>query len=194
MQTENDMWVRSYWKSRGIKALCLIVGLLVGLGAGFLVQKKFLHFNFSFASTARAVEKEKAAKSAPENGEESSTSTADEETASVPAPVATAPVVASTVPQQIPAKTPAQAMSDYLRGLGKDPSGMIYGVVAVSRTDPNWKLDKGSKGKDTTLFFIVRYVNGGWVVVDSGTGFTAEQLAAKGAPGDLLASTTTKTN
>jgi hypothetical protein len=69
---------------------------------------------------------------------------------------------------------------------------MYFSVVTASKTDPNWKLDKGTKGNTQPLYFVLHHVTGGWAVVEHGTGLTAEKLNAVGAPTDLLTSAVPK--
>ena len=90
-----------------------------------------------------------------------------------------------TVNIEVTAASPLQTMIDYLKKKGLVTSGVTFGVVSTSKTDPNWKLDKGSKAGEQPAFFILHKGGAGWTVVDYGTSFTAAKMKADGAPGDL---------
>lgn len=94
-------------------------------------------------------------------------------------------VTAQSVTAQGSASTPARVMASYLKNKGIDASGASYSVVSTSTTDPNWKLDEETGSGTKPAYFILHNVNGNWAVVDYGTGFTAANIKADGAPGDL---------
>ena len=98
----------------------------------------------------------------------------------------TSNLVSFSVIKGITAVSPLQAMINYLKKKGVNTAGVTFSVVSVSKTDPNWKLDKGSKSGKQPSYFILHHINGGWTVVDYGTGFTAARAKADGAPSDLV--------
>lgn len=182
------MGYRSSWKSRGIKALCLIVGLLVGFGAGFLIQRELRHTKAVTSSTRHKTTSHKPSSTSPAKATSSSTApaTASKGTISsspaLPASSATAPAP----PAQGPiAASPAKAMTAYLQSKGLDGTNISFSVVSLSKSNPGWKVDKGTKANIAPSYFLLHSVPGGWTVVDYGPGFTAAQMTADGAPADL---------
>lgn len=175
---------RSKWKTRGILAVCLIAGLIIGFGAGFLVQRELKKPKAKPASTTTA-NKKKSSTTTPESASNKSKSSAPEST--VPSSNTSTPAA-----QLIVASTPAKAITDFLKAKGIDGTNMIFSVVSVSKTDPNWKVDKGAKGSSQPQYFVLHHVSGGWAVVEYGTGLSAEQLSAVGAPSDLQTSSIPK--
>lgn len=164
----------SRWKKAGLIIVVLIAGLAVGGAAGYFIQDQF-----------KSTNADKAEETSPEVTEQSEEARAEE--------VETAPEAASSVPaEEVPAapvvygKTPAEAMSAYLEALGVEPEGMMYSVVATSKSDSNWKLDKGVKSGEETLYFIVHYTPEGWTVVFHDTSISSEQVESVGAPADIL--------
>jgi len=97
----------------------------------------------------------------------------------------TSNLVSFSVIKEITASSPLEAMSNYLKKKGVNTAGVTFSVASASKIDPNWKLDKGSKAGKQPSYFILHHVNGGWTVVDYGTGFTAARANADGAPSDL---------
>ncbi|MFH1150029.1 MAG: hypothetical protein V1748_06120 [Actinomycetota bacterium] len=157
---------RSKWKTRGIMTLCVIVGLVGGFAAGYYVNKEL-------KSRSKAPKAES-------NGTESSAP------ASTAPPESSAPAATSPPAPLITGSTPAEAMQKYIQSQGESSSGMSYSVVSVSKTDDDWKIDKAARSGGPSYYFVLHYTGGAWTVVDFGTGFNAERLAADGAPADLL--------
>lgn len=81
--------------------------------------------------------------------------------------------------------TPLPAMLEFLKNRKIDSKGMTFSVVATSKMDPAWKLDKAEKADGPTYYFLFHKTADGWTLVDFGTGFTAEQMKIDGAPSDL---------
>lgn len=186
------MGYRSSWKSRGIKALCLIVGLLVGFGAGFLIQRELRHTKAVTSSTRHKTTSHKTSSTSPAKATSSSTAPAAASKGKVssspalPASSATVPSTVPAPPAQGPiAASPAKAMTAYLQSKGLDGTNMSFSVVSLSRSNPGWKVDKGTKANIAPSYFLLHSVPGGWTVVDYGPGFTAAQMTADGAPADL---------
>lgn len=170
--------VMGKWQRRLLLAGVLILGLILGVGAGFGVQYLWKQYTKSTssqqASTAPAAEEE----SSPTG--EASSSTAVE-------PEATAPPATAPMPAPGPvAPTPAQAMNEYLKAMGIDSNSMYYAVVSASKTDPGWKIDKGSKSNSQVMYFLLHKVDGGWSVIAYAPELTAADLQVYGAPLDLL--------
>ncbi|HEY5527352.1 MAG TPA: IPT/TIG domain-containing protein [Candidatus Anoxymicrobiaceae bacterium] len=112
---------------------------------------------------------------------------------SVTTTVATSNKVTFTVNKGFTSSTPLPAMLNYLKTKGIDTAGWSFSVVSTSKTDPNFKIDKGSKSGEASQYFLVFKNSDGWAVIDYGTGFTASQLKADGAPGDLPPTQTSPT-
>jgi uncharacterized protein (TIGR03437 family) len=81
--------------------------------------------------------------------------------------------------------TPLPAMLEFLKNRKIDTKGMTFTVMATSKVDPTWKLDKAAKSGGPTYYFLFRKTTDGWTIVDFGTGFTTEQMRTDGAPSDL---------
>ena len=81
--------------------------------------------------------------------------------------------------------SPLPAMLEFLKNRKIDSEGMSFSVVATSKMDPNWKLDKAEKTDGTTYYFLFYKTADGWTLIDFGSGFTADQMKIDGAPGDL---------
>lgn len=81
--------------------------------------------------------------------------------------------------------TPLPAMLEFLKNRKIDTKDMTFSVVATSKIDPSWKLDKAEKEGEPTYYFLFRETADGWTLIDFGTGFTAEQMRTVGAPSDL---------
>ena len=81
--------------------------------------------------------------------------------------------------------SPLSAMLSFLMVRGVNTAAMSFSVVATSKTEPDWKLDKAVKTGEPTYYFIFHKVAEGWNIVDFGTRFTAEQMKVDGAPSDL---------
>ena len=86
-------------------------------------------------------------------------------------------------PGEIEHNTPVQAMLAYLKSKGQPTAGWTFSVLAVSKSDPNWKIDEGvMAGNPQPQFFLLHKVNGNWQVLTYGTNFNPQQY---GAPADL---------
>lgn len=83
---------------------------------------------------------------------------------------------------QVEHNTPAEAMIDYMKKNGWDPTGTTFSVYKVSAKDPEWKIDEASKAGAQPGFFLLHKVNGEWTVVAYGPDFNPQQY---GAPSDL---------
>lgn len=81
--------------------------------------------------------------------------------------------------------TPASAMLDFMKKKGMNTAGWTFAVVKISSQDPNWKIDQATKAGQSTLYFLLKKVNGSWTVVDDGNAMTAQELKGDGAPSDL---------
>lgn len=81
--------------------------------------------------------------------------------------------------------TPLPAMLEFLKNRKIDTKDMTFSVVATSKIDPSWKLDKAEDTDGTTYYFLFRETADGWTLIDFGTGFTAEQMKTVGAPSDI---------
>ena len=81
--------------------------------------------------------------------------------------------------------SPLPAMLEFLENRKIDSEGMSFSVVATSKMDPNWKLDKAEKTDGTTYYFLFYKTADGWTLIDFGSGFTADQMKIDGAPSDL---------
>lgn len=90
-----------------------------------------------------------------------------------------------SVIKPVTASSPLQAMVNYLKSKGIDTTDISFEVVSVSKTDPNWKVDKASKTGKPTEYFLVHKVSDGWTVIDYGKSFTTTKMKADGAPSDL---------
>jgi len=77
---------------------------------------------------------------------------------------------------------PQQAMIEFMKKNGMDPTGYTFSVYKVSKTDPNWKIDEASKTGTQSIFFLLHNVNEEWTVVADGTDFDPQKF---GAPSDL---------
>jgi hypothetical protein len=93
--------------------------------------------------------------------------------------------VSFTVEPSFTGSSPQPAMMNYLKSKGVDTTGMSFSVVATSKIDPNWKLDKATGASQGTSYFLFHKDSGGWAIVDYGTNLTADQLKADGAPSDI---------
>lgn len=177
---------RSRWKTAGIIILCLVFGLALGTGAGFLVQREFGGSKSNNSSKTKAEAKKQAKEDESRDSEEAAEEekSKTESNSTVPS---TTPA-ASTVPKvEIKGKTPAEAITAYLKEIDVESDGMMFSVVSTSKKDPNWKLDKGVKG-GKTYYFVVHYTGGGWTVETYGLQLTDEVMASVGAPSDLTTS------
>jgi len=88
-------------------------------------------------------------------------------------------------PGEVESNTPVQAMAAFEKKKGVSTAGWTYSVVKVSTANPNWKIDQGGKPGGTQTYFLLKKVNGNWVVVDDGNALTAKELQGDGAPSDL---------
>ena len=95
--------------------------------------------------------------------------------------------IAKSTGALLPAASPQQAMINYLKKKGVDYSSMSFSVVQTSKSDAGWKIDQATESGAQPTFILLHGVNGGWMVVDSGTSLTAAKLKADGAPADLPA-------
>lgn len=79
-----------------------------------------------------------------------------------------------------------QAMVNWLRQNGVDPTGWTFSVTNISEKDPTWKIDKASKtGQADKYFLFHKDAKGNWLIVTTGAAPTAVALPAKGAPTDI---------
>ncbi|MDY6795876.1 MAG: IPT/TIG domain-containing protein [Actinomycetota bacterium] len=87
-------------------------------------------------------------------------------------------------------KTPVEVIEKYCQENSIDVSGWEYEVVIVSSSDSTWKIDYGfpPEAEGEGIFFLLQQKSGQWTVVahTEDAGWTAEQLAALGAPTDLV--------
>ncbi len=83
---------------------------------------------------------------------------------------------------QVEHNDPEQAMIEYIKKGGGDPTGLTFSVYKVSKEDPNWKIDEASKPGTQSDFFLLHHVDGEWTVITDGTDFNPQKF---GAPGDL---------
>lgn len=84
---------------------------------------------------------------------------------------------------EIEHNTPVEAMLAYLKARGEPTTGWTFSVDAVSKSDPNWKIDASFyTGNPQAGFWLLHKVNGTWQVLAYGTGWDPQQL---GAPADL---------
>lgn len=177
---------RSRWKTAGIIVLCLIFGLALGVGVGFLVQREFggpkSDKSSSAKTEAKKQDKEDNSKDSEEAADDKEAKTESGSTVS-----STTPAVSTVPAVTVKGKTPAEAMTAYLKSIGVESNGMMFSVVSASKTDPNWKLDKGVKG-GKTYYFVVHYAGGNWTVATYGLQLTKEVMASVGAPADLAPS------
>jgi hypothetical protein len=81
--------------------------------------------------------------------------------------------------------TPLPAMLEFLKNRKVNTKGMSFTVVATSKADPTWKMDKAAKTGGPTYYFLFRKTTDGWTIIDSGSSFTADQMRIDGAPSDL---------
>lgn len=175
------------WQKRGIYAACLILGLAMGFAAGFYIEQELKPKKAISSAKTGTHAKKSSTSSAKKKASSSATSSASaEKQSSATSATQTATSAVTTQPGPV-APTPAQAMRKYLETKGISSSGMSFAVVQVSKTDPHWKLDKGTSSGKATLYFLLQHVTGGWAVVDYGEALTAEQMKAHGAPADLRA-------
>src|SRR5450756_3840 len=173
------------WQKRGIYAACLILGLGMGFAAGFYIEREFKHKKAALSIRDSTHAKKSSTSSTKKEASSSSTSSASaEEQSSATSATQTAASAVATQPAPI-APTPAQAMREYLETKGISSSGLSFAVVSVSRTDPRWKLDKGTSSRRATLYFLLQNVPGGWVVVDYGETITAGEMRADGAGAEV---------
>jgi uncharacterized protein (TIGR03437 family) len=93
--------------------------------------------------------------------------------------------VTYTVYATFTGETPLPAMLEFLKNRKIDTKGMSFTVMATSKVDPTWKIDKAAKEGGPTYYFIFRKTTDGWTIVDFGTSFTTEQMRTVGAPSDL---------
>ena len=93
--------------------------------------------------------------------------------------------VSLTVEPVFTGSSPLPAMMNYLKSKSVDKTGMSFSVVATSKIDPNWKLDKAIGASQGTSYFLFHKDSGSWNIVDYGTNLTADQLKADGAPSDI---------
>lgn len=93
--------------------------------------------------------------------------------------------VSFTASPSFTAESPLPAMVNYLKSKDVTTTEMSFSVVATSKIDPNWKLDKATGAGQDTSYFLFHKDSGGWTIVDYGTDLTADQLKADGAPSDI---------
>lgn len=77
---------------------------------------------------------------------------------------------------------PEQAMIEFMKKNGMDPTGFTFSVYKVSKEDSNWKIDEASKSGTQSVFFLLHNVNEEWTVVAYGSDFNPQKY---GAPSDL---------
>jgi hypothetical protein len=79
-----------------------------------------------------------------------------------------------------------QAMVNWLKQNGLDPTGWNYTVVNISEKDPNWKIDKASKAGQADKYFLFhRDAKGNWLIVSTGAAPTKAALPSSSAPSDV---------
>lgn len=93
--------------------------------------------------------------------------------------------VSFSVESSFTGSSPLPVMMNYLKSKGVNMTGMSFTVVATSKIDPNWKLDKATGASQGTSYFLFHKDNSGWTIVDFGTNLNADQLKADGAPSDI---------
>jgi len=93
--------------------------------------------------------------------------------------------VSYTVFATFTGSTPLPAMLEFLKNRKVDTKGIVFTVVATSKVDPTWKLDKAVASAGMTYYFLVRKTKDGWTIKDFGTSLTADQMKIDGAPSDL---------
>ena len=82
-------------------------------------------------------------------------------------------------PGEIEHNTPMQAMLAFLKSKGQPTTGWTFSVLAVSKSDPGWKIDEGVQaGSTEPRFYLLHKVNGNWQVVAYGTHFNPQQYGA----------------
>ena len=88
--------------------------------------------------------------------------------------------------EQADKNTPEEAIADYFRKAGGDPTGWTFSKDKVSKEDPNWAIYKGVSPlppeQEPPDFFLLHKVNGEWTVLTDGTDFNVQQY---GGPSDL---------
>ena len=180
--------VMGKWQKRGLYAACLIVGLAAGFAVGYFVQHEVkVHSRAAQTKKAVSTTKKQSASTTAKTTATAPEATASESQAGSSAVAQTTPTAATAAQaQQGPvASTPVKAMTAFLQSKGIDSTGMTYLVVATSKLDPTWKLDKGSQGSGQASYFLIHSVPDGYTVIDYGPTLTIEQIKADGAPSDL---------
>jgi len=82
--------------------------------------------------------------------------------------------------------TPEEAIEDYMKKAGGDPTGWTYSEDKVSKEDPDWAIYKGVSPQppeqEPPDFFLLHKVDGEWTVLTDGTDFDVQKY---GGPSDL---------
>ena len=82
--------------------------------------------------------------------------------------------------------TPEEAIADYIKKSGEDPTGYTYSVTKVSTEDPDWAIYEGVSPKppeeEPPDFYLLHKVDGEWTVLTDGTDFNVQDY---GGPSDL---------
>ncbi|MHB8896044.1 MAG: IPT/TIG domain-containing protein, partial [Candidatus Geothermincolia bacterium] len=69
-------------------------------------------------------------------------------------------------PGEVEHNTPVEAMLAYLKAKGEPTTGWTFQVDAVSKSDPNWKIDASFyTGNPQAGFWLLHKVNGTWQVL-----------------------------
>jgi hypothetical protein len=164
----------------------VILGLAMGFAAGFYIERELKHKKTT--PTAKTTQAKKSSSSSEKEEASSSATSTSSDAQQSSETSATQSESSAVTPQPGPvASTPAEAMRKFLQTKGISTSGMSFAVVSVSKADPHWKLDKGTRSGKATLYFLLHNVTGGWQVVDYGETLTAERMRVAGAPADLPA-------
>jgi hypothetical protein len=82
--------------------------------------------------------------------------------------------------------TPEEAIEDYTKKAGGDPTGWTYSEDKVSKEDPDWAIYKGVSPlppeQEPPDYFLLHKVDGEWTVLADGTDFNVQDY---GGPSDL---------
>jgi len=81
--------------------------------------------------------------------------------------------------------TPEEAIVEFLKKQGEDPTGSAFAVYKVSKEDPNWVIysETSHPGPPVDLpMFLLHKVNGEWIVLSWGTDIFPQEY---GGPSDL---------
>ena len=86
--------------------------------------------------------------------------------------------------------TEAQAIVAWIQAGNAPPgvtaTGWALSVVDVSTVDADWEIVKGVQNPGAgTMYFLLHWENGQWVVKDTGNALTPQEINAPGMPSDL---------